>query len=181
MNIENTAFDTMEEALRTASLERFEEKPVWGNAAGKGLLERLDKLENDQKSNTRQITHLANDLKSNTQQITHLANDQKSVREDITQLQLFSNDYLKVRGRRVDVYRRDVRQDIDEQGLRRIKDVNDIVQDGNAEVDAYLYTEGYRQDENVLIDLYGVNAQLITILRKYSLKPKPVFKLLNKY
>ena len=70
-------------------------------------------------------------------------------------LTLASEGYLKIRHRFLEVYRRDI-----------LDDVNEAAHNGDAIADANLYTSGERYDEKVLVSLYGLTVFQISQLGK---------------
>ena len=91
-------------------------------------------------------------------------------------LALVSEGYRKIRHRFLEVYRRDILNDVDRQGLQRIDEGDEAAHHGDAVIDALLYTSGERHDEGVLINLYGLGAAQISYLGKYRTSlPKSMF------
>jgi hypothetical protein len=66
----------------------------------------------------------------------------------VKDLTLTSEGYQKIRDRFLEVYRRDILDNVDRQGRKKISEGN-----GDAVTDASLYTSGRRFDERVLVDL----------------------------
>jgi hypothetical protein len=81
-------------------------------------------------------------------------------------LSLASAGYRKIRNRFIDVYRRDVRHDLDNQGRDNIAGVNEAAHHADAVADASLYTSRERTDETVLFEIYGLSAIQISSLGK---------------
>ena len=66
----------------------------------------------------------------------------------VKDLTLTSEGYQKIHDRFLEVYRRDILDNVDRQGRKKISEGN-----GDAVTDASLYTSGRRFDERVLVDL----------------------------
>jgi hypothetical protein len=81
-------------------------------------------------------------------------------------LALKSSGYIRIRHRFLDVYRRDTAWGIGRNEQDKITAGNKVAHAGNAIDDADLYTTGERSDEEVFIDLYGLEATNICLLSK---------------
>jgi predicted nuclease with TOPRIM domain len=134
---------------------------VYGNLAGRELLEekhdmkeRMTKLENKlQKTDT--------ELQKTNTRVTDLQNRVKA-------LTLASEGYRKVRHRFLEVYHRDIRNDVDGQGLKKINQGNEAAHHGDAVTDVSLYTSHERNDEIVMTELYGLSVFQISCLGKHQ-------------
>ena len=109
---------------------------------------------------TKETTSLKSQIAVHQNQIAGLQRQVKG-------LTLASEGYRKIRNRFIDVYRRDVLDDVTRQGYQKIGAGNEAAHGGDAVADASLYTSGERHDEMVLIDLYGLSANQISHLGKY--------------
>jgi len=84
----------------------------------------------------------------------------------INTLSLASEGYRKSRNRFLDVYRRDVRNDLDLKGRQNIADGNEAAHHGDAVADAALYISGERLDHGIIIEIYGLHPADIASLGK---------------
>src|SRR2546421_5211899 len=139
--------------LESADYGGVGERNTYGNLAGRELLEerqdlkeRMKRLEDGQVDSKSQIADLQHRVKV---------------------LTLSSEGYRKIRHRFLEVYRRDILDDVDRQGRKKIGEGNEAAHNGDAVTDASLYTFGERlDDETVLVDLYGLTANQISYLGK---------------
>lgn len=77
-----------------------------------------------------------------------------------------SEGYRKIRHRFLDTYRRDILRQVDRQGHSKISGGNQAAHEGDAVADAELYTSGERFDEKLLVELYGLTPNQISLLGK---------------
>ena len=84
----------------------------------------------------------------------------------IKALPLASGGYRKTRHRFLEVYRRDILDNVDKQGRRKIGEGNEAAHNGNTVTDASLCTSGERRTETILVSLHGLTANQISILSK---------------
>src|SRR5438045_1253820 len=132
------------------------ESITYGNLTGRELLEekhdqkeRLKRVE-DKLEKTNEELAKTNEVVANSKiQIADLQHRVKT-------LTLASEGYRKIRHRFLEVYRRDILEDVNRQGRKKIGDGNEAAHSGDAIADANLYASGERHDEKVLIALYGL-------------------------
>ena len=125
------------------------------------MKERMTKLENkQQKTNA--------ELQTTNIQITNLKNRVRA-------LTLASEGYRKIRHRFLDVYHRDIRNDVDGHGREKINQGNEAAHYGDAVTDASLYTSHERYDEVVIVELYGLTANQISYLGKHQTSTSQVY------
>jgi hypothetical protein len=123
-----------------------------GNPSGQGLLEeRIDLKE--------RMKRLEDEIICHRYQITGL-------QQSIKTLALSSEGYRRIRNRFIDVYCRDIRNDLGGKGYANVLDGNEAAHEGDAIADAALYTSHTRHDEAVLIEIYGLSANQISYLGK---------------
>jgi uncharacterized coiled-coil protein SlyX len=151
-------------ALESAHYGAAGEKVTYGNLEGWELLEekhdlkeRMKRLEDKQANSETEIANLKTEIADHKTQISYLQDHVKA-------LSLASDGY---RHRFLEVYRRDVRGDLDREGHKKIGDGSGVAHEGDAVADAGLYTSYQRFDEDVLIDLYGLTATHISYFCKY--------------
>jgi hypothetical protein len=119
----------------------------------------MKRLEDKQEKTGAQLQRTDAQLQRSDARITDLEHH-------VQVLTLASEGYRKIRHRFLEVYRRDVLDDVDRQGRKKIGEGNEAAHDGDAVTDALLYTSGERHDEGILIDLYGLGASQISYLGK---------------
>jgi hypothetical protein len=143
---------------------------TYGNPAGRGLLEerhemkeKMKKLEDGLQITRTEVQTTKTELQTTK---TELQDQITSLQNHIRDLTLSSEGYQKIRDRFLDVYRRDILENIDRQGRRKIVEGNKAAHEGDAITDASLYTSHRRFDERVLINLYGLTANQISCLGK---------------
>jgi hypothetical protein len=71
---------------------------------------------------------------------------------------------FRIRSRFFETYRRDV---LGQKDQRVINEGNETAHDGNSVLDSRLYESGYRTDEYLLQEIYGLALREIVSLRKY--------------
>ena len=172
-DMHSVAQSTFNTALSNADYGVAGERTTYGNPPGRTLLEdrndmkqlmkrmqdKLDRVDaQQQQQHAHQQQQHAHQQKQDAE-ISDLKNDVKNLRQA-------SLGYRKIRHRFLEVYHRDVLQDIGRQGRQKISEGNEAAHDGDAVTDASLYKAGERSDERVLADLYGLNATQISILGK---------------
>ena len=77
-----------------------------------------------------------------------------------------SHGYFRIRHRFLEVYRRDIMEDIDEEGYRLIGLGNQAAHHGDAIADVSLYTSRERVDEKVLVEIYGLTSEQMVVASK---------------
>jgi hypothetical protein len=83
-------------------------------------------------------------------------------------LNLASEGYRKIRHRFLEVYHRDILNDVDGRGREKINQGNEAAHYGDAVTDASLYTSYERNDEIVIAELYGLSVFQISHLGKHQ-------------
>jgi hypothetical protein len=136
---------------------------TYRNLAGRGLLEerhemreRMRELEDNMQNTRTELQTMETKLQT---QIT-------SLEHHVTDLTLSSEGYRKLRDRFLNVYRRDMLENTDRQGYKKISEGHKAAYHGDAIADASLYTSGRRVDERILTELYGLTANQISYLGK---------------
>ena len=152
--------------MRSAEYGAAGEKNTYRNQAGRGLLEdghdmkeRIKRLEDRMANIDAQIADHQAQIADHHAQIANLQDRVKTLTTD-------AEGYHGIRHRFIDVYRRDVLRNVTEQGRIRINKGNVAAYGGDAITDATLYTTHQRDDEDVLISLYGLTADQIWFLSK---------------
>jgi hypothetical protein len=160
-DIRNVAETVLNSALASAEYGGAGDITTYGNPAGRTLLEeRHDMKELMKRLDTQQ-------MKMETQ-ITDLQHRVGDLQHRVKILTQSSEGYRKIRRRFLEVYRRDILGEADSQGLQRIGDGNQAAHNGDAVADASLYKSGEKYHEKVLVNLYGLTADQILYLGKYS-------------
>ncbi|KAI9776024.1 MAG: hypothetical protein M1839_000626 [Geoglossum umbratile] len=160
---------------------------AFGNLPGHRLLEeqeegrlerttqKLINAHNQQKSagQDQKIAHLEQKSIGQDQKIAHL--EQKNIGQDqkiadlntqVNELKILNDSYMKIRNRFLDVYRRDIWNEAEAQGTQAIKDRNRAAHHGDAVADASLYESCQREDESLLVEIYGFSAREILSLSR---------------
>jgi len=132
---------------------------TYGNLAGRTLLEERHDMKEMMKRLENKLEKTDAEQKEMKTQITDLQYRVKVLTQT-------SEGYRKIRRRFLEVYRRDILNEVDRQGLKIISEGNEAAHDGDAVTDASLYTPGEQHDEKVLVDLYGLTASQILYLGK---------------
>jgi hypothetical protein len=151
-DIRSVAESTLNKALEIADYGIAGERFIYGNPTGLGLLEERQEMKE-------RITRIESEIASHKNQITDL-------RHRVTALTISSEGYQKIRHRFLDIYRRDVIEDVDPKGRKNIREGNEAAHEGDAISDAQLYISEERSDEGVLIGLYGLTSAQISRLGK---------------
>jgi len=125
---------------------------TYGNLAGRTLLEERHDMKEMMK-------RLENKLEKTDAAVADLQYRVKVLTQT-------SEGYRKIRRRFLEVYRRDILNEVDRQGFKIISEGNEAAHDGDVVTDASLYTPGEQHDEKVLVDLYGLTASQILYLGK---------------
>ena len=135
------------------------EKNTYGNQVGRGLLEDRHDMKERIKRLEDQMANIDTQIADHHAQIANLQDRVKTLTTD-------AEGYHGIRHRFIDVYRRDILQNVTEQGRIRINKGNVAAYGGDAITDATLYTTHQRDDEDVLISLYGLTVNQISFLSK---------------
>ena len=143
----------MDSQLQFTSEGSVGRRPVYGNEGGMGILQRLDCAEAQNKENARQISSMKK----------------------------CSIGYLAMRNRRLDIFKRDFRHEPGNQNRQMFADGNEAAHDGDAVGDAFLYTTGKRDDEDLLIELYGLISEDIMTLGKYQTQIRSIGQILKMF
>jgi hypothetical protein len=123
--------------------------------------ERMTKLENKLQKTDTELQKTNTELQTTNTQVTDLQNRVKT-------LTLVSEGYRKIRHRFLEVYHRDIQNDVDGQGLKKINQGNEAAHHGDAVTDVSLYTSDERNDEIVMTELYGLSVFQISRLGKHQ-------------
>ena len=135
------------------------ERNTYGNQADRGILEDI----HDMKEGIKRL----NDWMAKID--TQMAGHQAQIADLQDRVQILATDvegYHGIRHRFTDTHRRDVPRNVTEQGSIRINEGNIAAHEGDAITDAMLYITHQRDDEDVLISLYGLTADQIRFLSK---------------
>jgi hypothetical protein len=80
-----------------------------------------------------------------------------------------SEGYMRIRDRFLDVFLRDVENLPQFKWSKVIAEGNKAAHNGDAVADASLFESGYRNDEALMVRIYGLTYQQVLTLSKYSL------------
>jgi hypothetical protein len=72
-------------------------------------------------------------------------------------LTLTSEEYRKIRYRFLEVYRRDILDNVNKQERKKIGEGNKAAHNSDAAIDILLYIFGERRDETILVNLYSMS------------------------
>jgi hypothetical protein len=139
-------------ALASADYGEAGGRFTYGNQSGRELLEERHDMQERMK-------RLEDKL---TKETTIRQNENADLQHHIRDLKLASEGYRKIRNRFINVYLRDVLGHVTHQEHQQISDGNNAAHGGDAVADASLYTSHERNDERVLIELYGLSANQIS-------------------
>jgi hypothetical protein len=146
------------------------------------MQERMTRLEEKlQKTDTELQTTNAKLQKTDTELQTTNAELQMTnarvtdLQNRVKVLTLTSEGYRKIRHRFLEVYHRDIRNDVDGQGRKKIHQGNEATHHGDAVTDASLYTSHERHDEMVMVELYGLTANQISFLGEHQTSTSQVY------
>src|SRR5262249_22110167 len=134
-------------------------KLTYGNQAGRDLLEDRHDMRERMKRMEDRLTDQGNQLADQGNQIADLQNQ-------VSLLKQTSEGYQKIRHRFLDVYRRDFLNTLAPLGRANIHEGNTAAHEGDAIADAALYISGDRNDEDVLMGIYGLTALQIAFQGK---------------
>jgi hypothetical protein len=148
-DIDVVAKERLRKAVQSARLGEAGKELAYGNEAGRGLLRDVHEMKEMMKRMQLQLVEHQAQFDRHQAQINRLQH-----RVDI--LTPDAERYYSIRHRFIDVYRRDVLRDVDQEGLDRIDRGNETAHEGDAFTDARLYADGKRNDRHALIFLYGL-------------------------
>lgn len=164
-DVPSIAQDTMRQSLSRAVYDSVDDKVVFGNRAGIDLLQekstfhdRFNKLEEE-------LSRLTKKIEFDSKKAEF---DSKRTQARIDQLSAASNGYVMIRQRFLDTFRRDVLKDPSARHPPMIQAGNVAAHDGDAVTDATLFTTGARSDPGIMYTLYGMSADEVLSLSKYS-------------
>ncbi|OCK96450.1 uncharacterized protein K441DRAFT_47057 [Cenococcum geophilum 1.58] len=133
------------------------ERNTYGNQAGRDPLEDRYDMKERIKRLEDWMTNIDTQMADHHAQIADLQDRVEILTTDI-------EGYHSIRHRSTDVHRRDVLRNVTEQGSIKINKGNIAADEGDAITDAMLYATHQRDDEDVLISLYGLTADQILFL-----------------
>jgi hypothetical protein len=139
---------------------------AYGNEAGQGLLGDVHDMKEMMKRMQSQLQNQSLQFVDYQAQINR---HQAQIDRHQAQIDILTPDaerYYSIRHRFIDVYRRDVLRDVDQEGLDRINRGNGTAHEGDAFTDARLYADGKRDDRHALISLYGLTPDQLSSLCK---------------
>jgi thioesterase domain-containing protein len=90
-----------------------------------------------------------------------------------------SEGYMRIRDRFLDTYLRDVEKIPEARWSKAIVAGNKAAHDGDAVADASLFESGTRNDETLMVKIYGLTYGQVLTLSKYSLPPHVLMFLFN--
>jgi predicted nuclease with TOPRIM domain len=153
-------------ALASADYGEAGGRSTYGNQSGRELLEerhdikeRMKRLEDEL---TKETTSCQNEIAGLQNEIAGLQHHVTDLQHHVKDLKLASEGYRRIRNRFINVYRRDILGHVTHQEHQQISDGNNAAHGGDAVADASLYTSHERNDERVLIELYGLSANQIS-------------------
>lgn len=158
-DISTVAERTLKRAMGSAEYGAAEERNTYGNQADRGLLEDI----HDMKERIKRL----NDWMAKMD--TQMADHEAQIADLQDRVEILTTDvegYHGIRHRFTDTHRRDAPRNVTEQGSIRINEGNIAAHEGDAITDAMLYITHQRDDEDVLISLYGLTADQIWFLSK---------------
>lgn len=156
-DIEVVAKERLRKAVQSARLGEAGKEIAYGNEAGRGLLGHVHEMKETMKTMQLQFVEHQAQIDRHQAQINRLQH-----RVDI--LTPDAERYYNIRHRFIDVYRRDVLGDADQEGLDRINRGNGTAHEGDAFTDARLYADGKRNDLHALTSLYGLSPDQLSSL-----------------
>jgi len=165
-DIRSVAKSTLDGTLTTAEYAQTGEKLMYGNTTGRQLLEERNDFRTTVERLEKRLDGSQADTAELGGQVRELGGQVRELRGQVRDLALSSEGYRRIRHRFLDVYRRDVMQDVDRQGYQHIKDGNEAAHHADAVTDSALYTSNTRSDELVFIEIYGMSAAKISALAK---------------
>lgn len=140
-NIQEVAASAISDAMKSATLTRAGEWPVYGNESGLEIMRTLADLR-------MQVAKLNTRTELQSLRIDDLARN--------------CTRYLDVRRRTLDVYRRDILKCATTATKRRTRHGNQTVHGGDAVADADLYITRNRRDNDVFEKLYGLEVSKVS-------------------
>jgi predicted membrane protein len=149
----------VKKTLQSSEYDQDDEKVVFENEAGRALLEEITESMNNLFRVTSKIKALENDVKS-------LRQHEKTLQVKLSLLTNQYREYLCIRERFLDTFKRDILKNKSDQNIKAGNSV--AVHGGDAVTDAYLYRSGKRQDERIFVKIYGLTAAQVEQLCKYS-------------
>ncbi len=153
------ADEMVKKTLQSSEYDQDDEKVVFENEAGRALLEEITESMNNLFRVTSKIKALENDVKS-------LRQHEKTLQVKLSLLTNQYREYLCIRERFLDTFKRDILKNKSDQNIKAGNSV--AVHGGDAVTDAYLYRSGKRQDERIFVKIYGLTAAQVEQLCKYS-------------
>jgi len=146
-DIHTVAQTVLGRALRGAEYGGAGDDVSYGNLAGRELLDERYSLKERTTRLEQQVKGLQDEQKKTNVLITEL-------QDRVSTLTLALEGYRKIRHRFLEVYRRDVLEDLNREGRQKIGKGNEAAHEGDAVADADLYASGERTDVIVFLNLY---------------------------
>ena len=91
-----------------------------------------------------------------------------SLKSHVRLLTQYSEGYLSIRRRFLDVYKREIKDMEELKGLKAIREGNLIAHEGDALGDAVLFDLDYRTDKGIYRELYGLDYKQVLDFRTYT-------------
>lgn len=134
-----------------------ENKPIYGNRQGIGLLQSCDNLKE-------RMTNLEETVTGLRAEVTSLREMVTEQQVDIDHLCPASKGYQLIRHRFLDCYRRDRLGHDSEDMHASIRAANKAAPSADAVTDAVLYSKGGRDDVDTFLHLYGLGPEKVLTL-----------------
>jgi len=157
--IETVAKSTLMSTLESAEYEATGSHNAYDNHLGLAVLSDI----HDQRQRLASLEDWKAESKTKIASLEDRLNDQ---RRDIDTLKKASEGYRKIRNRFLDVYRREVLHNLEPKVRQNIADGNEAAHHGDAVADAALYASGERHDRGIIVDIYGLDPDVIASLDK---------------
>ena len=160
------AKERLGKAVQSAELGSAGKENAYGNEEGRGLLGHVHEMKDMMK---RMQSQLQNHTLQFVDYQAQIDRHQAQIDRQQAQIDILTTDaerYYSIRHRFIDVYRRDILRDVDQEGLDRINMGNGTAHEGDAFTDARLYADGKRNDRHALISLYGLTPDQLSLLCK---------------
>ncbi|KAI9763496.1 MAG: hypothetical protein M1839_006444 [Geoglossum umbratile] len=159
VHISETARNAFDTVLQSATFSQVGDSLVYGNSLGHTILAEREEYRSRFDAIDAEVSSLWKTIETHSSEIVDL---QARIRD----LETACEGYLKIRQRFLDTYRRDVLKDPNVRWTDEIGLGNKAAQNGDAVTDARLYETGARNDQSLLVKIYGLDASQILDLSR---------------
>jgi len=165
-SIEATAQSTFDTVMAEGSLTQIGDRLAFGNSLGHMVLAEREDLLGEMKTVKAQLAGHDKLFARNDQEISDLRKMVSDLQAHSEVLKESSDRYMQIRARFLDTFLRDVEKIPEARWSKAITEGNKAAHDGDAVADANLFESGSRNDDTLMVKIYGLSHRQVLTLKR---------------